>query len=142
MRNRNIIISSADRDRLLQLVDSARLDRRVPRPNLDLLERELGRATVVSRNRLPRDVIAMNSVVCFQDLDTEETEQYQLVFPPEADVINDRISVLAPIGTALLGFRRGDIIEWQVPQGRRRLQITQVIQDQPTQQAEPTAVLV
>lgn len=142
MRHRNITISSPDHNRLLQLVDSARLDRRVQRQNLDLLERELGRAIVVSPDSLPWDVIAMNSVVCFQDLDTGEEEQYQLVFPTDADVINDRISVLAPIGTALLGFRCGDVIEWQVPQGRRRLQITKVIQDQPTQQDESSAVLV
>lgn len=142
MPNRNITISSADHARLLQLVDSARLDRRVPQQNLDLLERELGRATVVSPDSLPWDVISMNSLVCFQDLDSGEEEQYQLVFPPDADVINDRISVFAPIGTALLGFRRGDVIEWQVPQGRRRLQITKVIQDQPTPQVESSAALV
>lgn len=141
MRNHNIIISSVDHDRLLQLVDSARLDWRIPRQSLDVLEGELGRATIVEPGRLPRNAIAMNSIVCFRDLDTEESERYQLVFPPDADVIHQRISVLAPIGTALLGFRRGDIIEWQVPQGRRRLQITKVIQEQPANQTEPAAVL-
>jgi len=142
VRNHNIIISSVDHDRLLQLVDSARLDWRIPRQSLDVLEGELGRATIVEPAQLPRNVIAMKSIVCFRDLDTEETERYQLVFPPDADVIHRRISVLAPIGTALLGLRRGDIIEWQVPLGRRRLQITKVTQEQPAHQTEPTAVLV
>jgi regulator of nucleoside diphosphate kinase len=56
-------------------------------------------------------------------------------------VIHDRISVLAPIGTALLGFRRRDVVEWRVPQGRRRLQITKIVQQQTADEVEPVAVL-
>jgi regulator of nucleoside diphosphate kinase len=141
VRKHSIIISSSDYDRLLDLVDSARLDWRVPRHSLDVLEGELGRATIVEPSELPRDVIAMNSTVWFRDLDTEEIERYQLVFPPEADVIHDRISVLAPIGTALLGFRLRDIVEWRVPQGRRRLEITKVVQQQTADEVEPVAAL-
>ena len=136
MRNRNIIISSADRDRLLQLIDSARLDRRIPSQSLDLLEGELARASIVEPQELPRDVVAMNSTVWFRDLDSEEIERYTLVLPPDADVIRDRISVLAPIGTALLGYRLRDIVEWRVPQGRRRLEITNVEQNQPAYDRE------
>jgi regulator of nucleoside diphosphate kinase len=141
VRKHNIIISSSDYVRLVELVDSARLDWRVPRHSLDVLEGELGRATLVEPAELPRDVIAMNSTVWFRDLDTEEIERYQLVFPPEADVIHGRISVLAPIGTALLGFRVSDIVEWQVPQGRRRLEITKVVQQQTADEVEPVAAL-
>jgi regulator of nucleoside diphosphate kinase len=137
VRQHNILVSSTDRDRLLQLIDSARLDWRVPPQSLDVLESELARATIVQPSQLPRDVVAMNSTVWFRDLDTEEIEQYQLVFPPDADVIHDRISVLAPIGTALLGYRRGDVVEWRVPQGRRRLAITKVVQPQPAFEVEP-----
>ena len=140
MRNRNIIISSADRDRLLPLIGSARLDRRVPAQSLDLLEGELARASIVEPEELPRDVVAMNSTVWFRDLDSEEIERYTLVFPPDADVIRDRISVLAPIGTALLGFRLRDIVEWRVPQGRRRLEITKVEQNQPAYDRELESV--
>ena len=136
MRNRNIIISSADRDRLLQLIDSARLDRRIPSQSLDLLEGELARASIVEPQELPRDVVAMNSTVWFRDLDSEEIERYTLVFPPDADVIRDRISVLAPVGTALLGYRLRDIVEWRVPLGRRRLEITNVEQNQPAYDRE------
>jgi regulator of nucleoside diphosphate kinase len=139
VRNRHIIISTTDRDKLQRLVDSARLDRRVPSHSLDVLEGELARATVVEPAELPRDAVAMNSTVWFRDLDTDETECYTLVFPPDSDVIADRISVLAPIGTALLGYRLRDIVEWSVPQGRRRLEITKVDQLQPAYE-EPAAV--
>jgi regulator of nucleoside diphosphate kinase len=142
VRNHNITISSADRDQLLALIDSARLDWRIPRQSLDVLEGELARAKIVHPSELPRDVVAMNATVWFRDLDTGEIERYELVSPREADVIRDRISVLAPIGTALLGFRLGDIVQWQVPQGHRRLEITKVVQQQTADEGEPAAVLV
>ena len=125
-KHKHIVISADDRDRLLTLIHSARLDSRVPVESLDALEGELSRATIVSADDVPADVIAMNSMVWFQDLDSEEVETYTLVYPNEADVIRDRISVLAPIGTALLGYRVGDTIEWTVPAGKRRIQITKV----------------
>jgi regulator of nucleoside diphosphate kinase len=133
---RNIIISSADFDRLKRLIDSARLDRRVPAEILDVLEGELVRGAVVPASEVPGDVITMNSTVWFRDLDTDELETYTLVYPHEADVAHNRISVFAPIGTALLGFREGDVVKWRVPAGRRRFLITQV-----TQQEAPAALL-
>jgi len=128
MRLRNIIISAADCDRLKRLTDSARLDRRVPAEILDVLEGELCRATLVPASEVPEDVITMNSTVTFRDLDTDETESYTLVYPHEADVAHNRISVFAPIGTALLGYRERDVVEWKVPAGTRRFLITQVTQ--------------
>lgn len=130
-RNKKIMISSADRDRLLKLIDSARLDRRMAAEHITALEKELARATVVLPGELPSDVISMNSTVWFRDLDTQEFESYTLVYPHEADVTRDRISILAPIGTALLGFRLHDIVHWQVPQGVRKLEIIDVSQAAP-----------
>jgi regulator of nucleoside diphosphate kinase len=140
MRTRNITISTTDRDRLLKLIDSARLDSRIPTESLDQLDRELARATIVEPKDLPRDVVAMNSTVWFRDLDSDEEEHYTLVYPPDADVIRDRISVFAPIGIALLGYRVNDVVEWGVPQGRRRLKIVKVEQDQPTYDHQQDAV--
>ena len=68
----------------------------------------------------------MNSHVTFVDLATGEEESYTLVYPRDANMLHDRISVFAPIGTALLGYRVGDVIEWAVPAGKRRFQITKV----------------
>ena len=127
MRNSSITISSTDLRGLLALVNSARLDRRVPAENLDALERELSRATVVDPAEIPVDVVTMNATVWFRDLDSDEIEEYTLVYPSKADVRRDRISVLAPIGTALLGYRVGDIIEWRVPSGKRRFEIVNVV---------------
>jgi regulator of nucleoside diphosphate kinase len=140
VRKNKIVISSADRFRLFNLIDSARLDSRVPAEHLRALEEELARAALVEHDELPPDVVAMHSTVWFRDLDTEEVEKYTLVYPSEADVTHDRISVLAPIGTALLGFRVGDIVRWRVPLGTRHLEITKVAQRNRAPEAEKALV--
>ena len=136
MRQQNIIISSTDRDQLLKLINSARFDRRIAAGTLDDLDGELVRASIAAPEDMPRDVVSLNSTVWFRDLDSDEIESYTLVVPREADVDLLRISVLAPIGTALLGYRPGDIVEWRVPQGKRRLEITKVTQPRNSFQSE------
>jgi regulator of nucleoside diphosphate kinase len=126
--SKKIMISSADHERLLRLIDSARLDARIPSTHIAALEGELGRAKIVDPEELPDDVVTMGSTVWFRDPETDEVEQYTLVLPSEADVLRDRISVLAPIGTALLGYRLGDVVEWRVPSGKRRMEIVKVSQ--------------
>jgi regulator of nucleoside diphosphate kinase len=69
----------------------------------------------------------MNSRVCFIDLDTGEEMICSLVFPGEADIEQHKLSVLAPIGIALLGYRAGDTLEWKVPAGLRRLKVKEVL---------------
>ena len=73
------------------------------------------------------DVVTMHSTVRVRDVDSGTSMVYTLVFPVEADIEQQRISVLAPIGTALLGFRTADIFEWKTPGGTRRLQIEEVL---------------
>lgn len=81
----------------------------------------------MSDDKVPRDVITMHSTACLSDLDTEEEFVYTLVFPHEADIRQGKISVLAPIGTAMLGYRVGTVFEWPVPDGMRRLHIKEVL---------------
>ena len=69
----------------------------------------------------------MNSMVRLKDVDTGEDVIYTLVFPHDADIHHKKISILAPIGTALIGYRAGDIIEWNVPAGVKRLKIEKIL---------------
>ena len=91
------------------------------------LAAELDRAIVVINGKIPQGIVAMNSIVCIKDMDTGIEHTYQLVYPDDADLDHDKISVLAPIGTAILGYEEGDIIEWKVPAGIRKLKIKKVI---------------
>lgn len=96
-------------------------------PYLDSLRSELDRATVVPPKDIPPDVITMTSKVRIKDLDSGEESVYSLVFPENADIDTGRISILAPIGTALIGYRIGDTIEWKVPAGTRRLKVEAIL---------------
>ena len=124
----NINITKADHERLTKLIETDRERESVGnREYLDRLEEELDRAEVVQPQDIPADVITMRSTVRLKDLDTSEEMIYRLVFPTEANYEEGNISVLAPIGTAMLGYRRDDVIEWEVPSGVRRLRVEEVL---------------
>lgn len=124
----NIYITEPDYERLTKLIELAReRESESNREYLDRLEEELDRADVVQQQDIPPDVITMRSTVRLQDLDTGEEMTYRLVFPTEANYDEGKISVLAPVGTAMLGYRRGDVIEWEVPSGVRRLSVKEVL---------------
>ena len=83
------------------------------------LEGELARATVVARAEIPRDVVTMNSRVLFENETTGERREVTLVYPSDADIDAGKISVLVPVGTALLGLRVGQSIDWTLPSGEK-----------------------
>jgi regulator of nucleoside diphosphate kinase len=127
MKNdRTIVITESDMDKLDKLIDSSMRTRVPDREHLRVLRAELDRAEVVNGEVAPRNVVVMNAWVGITDLDTGLTHEYQVVFPRDADLSKNKISVLAPIGTALLGYRTGSEIEWAVPGGVRRFRIDRV----------------
>jgi regulator of nucleoside diphosphate kinase len=127
VQQRAPIITSADRRRLGTLIDTAAQDRLVERRYLNDLEAELERATAIEPQEVPADVITMNSEVRLRDLDADEALEFTLVYPRDASPNEGRVSVLAPIGTAIIGYRTGDVIEWQVPAGTVRLKVEEVV---------------
>jgi regulator of nucleoside diphosphate kinase len=90
------------------------------------LRAELERAIIVAPQDIPPGVITMNSVVTVADLTGGSRREFTLVYPHEAQPAAGKISVLAPLGTALLGYREGDEVEWLMPGGMRRLLIESV----------------
>jgi regulator of nucleoside diphosphate kinase len=124
----NIYITKLDHERLTKLIGIAReREGDASRKYLDSLEQELERAEVVQQKDIPADVITMRSTVRLKDLDTSEEMTYQLTFPTEANFDEGKISVLAPIGTAMIGYRHGNVIKWEVPSGVRRLRVEEVL---------------
>jgi regulator of nucleoside diphosphate kinase len=91
------------------------------------LEEELDRAKIVKPEEIPTDVITMNSTFRVYDLDSGEDFVYTLVFPARADSASGKISILAPLGTTMLGYRAGDTVEWLAPEGRKRLKVKRVV---------------
>jgi regulator of nucleoside diphosphate kinase len=127
MNPKEITITETDLSRIKASLERVDAGERREQKHLEELEAELGRAKVVEAGKVPADVITMNSSVRLLDLDSKKKMSYTLVYPNEADAAEGRISVLAPIGTALLGYRVGDEIEWNVPSGKRRFRVEEIL---------------
>ncbi|MBN1473144.1 MAG: nucleoside diphosphate kinase regulator [Syntrophaceae bacterium] len=127
MVGRTIHITRYDMDRLLELIEGLRSTPKAAKLNLDLLEKELNDGILVDPKNVPEDVITMNSKVEITDTETGEKMTYILVFPSEANISKNKLSILAPLGMALLGYHKGDIIEWAVPSGIRKLKVEDII---------------
>lgn len=116
----NIVITALDLERLERVMAAYASDQ------TEQLDAELARARVVEPTDVPEDVVTMNSDVIYQDVATGAQRSVRVVYPEEADVERGRISVLAPLGHALLGLRVGQEIEWRMPRGMRHLRIVAV----------------
>lgn len=127
MSGQSIHITEFDLARLKALIQDAQFTEHRKSEYLERLQAEIDRAEVVSPQDIPGSVVTMNSTVCLVDLDTGEEEVYTLVFPENADLKRGKISVLAPIGTAILGYEVGDIFEWDVPAGKRKLRVEKIL---------------
>lgn len=125
--DRQIFITDFDLERLEKLIDN--VGRRSSRDAkyLEELEEEMLKAEVVPPEGIPPDVITMNSRVALEDMDSGEELVYTLAFPGDADLESGRISVLAPIGTALIGYRAGDRISWNVPGGVKNFKVKKIL---------------
>ncbi len=127
MKNRSIIVADADLERLKRLVRALKYSLFRDQRQLELLDEALESAEVRPPARVPKDVVRMNSRVRVFDFDTRRKGLYTLVFPEEADISRGFVSVLAPLGIALLGRRKRDVIEAKVPGGIRTLKVEHVL---------------
>lgn len=118
MNDRTIQVTAVDAARLRELIKNARRGDERDRPYLSALEAELDRATVLPPDQLAPDVVTMNSRVRLRD--GQRTWIMTLVFPEDADPEEGNISVLAPLGAAILGCRVGQRVEFRVPGGELR----------------------
>ena len=124
---RNIFITEHDKVRLERLLEAGEAAGGRDRKDVQAMATELARAQVVEPKDIPGNVVTMNSKVLLRDVDTNEEMTYVLAFPHDADAANGYISVLAPIGTALLGYAEGDVIEWPVPVGVCHIKIEKIL---------------
>lgn len=107
----NLIIKENDYNKLANLVAN------VSTKTTEMLEIELDRAEVMQDDHVPNDVVTMNSTVSFKEVDSEQDMTMTLVYPHEANIDENKISVLAPVGAALIGLRVGQVIDWPMPNG-------------------------
>jgi regulator of nucleoside diphosphate kinase len=127
MSSRTIYITEFDHQRLKTLIAEAEYTEYRGSEYLKNLDAELDLGKIVRPEEVPPDVVTMNSRLLLLDMELNEEEEMTLVFPEEADLSQHKISVLAPIGTAMLGRRVGDVFEWQAPAGSIHMQIKELL---------------
>lgn len=122
-----IYLSEHDADQLRTLIDTLKMHNPSDRAYVMSLENEVNRAEILPSADIPDEIVRINSRVQLTDMETEEVFELQIVYPPDADFDDGKISVLSPIGTALLGCRVEDVILWDVPGGTRKLKIDKML---------------
>ena len=124
---KKIILNRLDYVRIKKRIDEARQSKSVSASEAERLSAELESATVVDPDTVPGDVVTMNSVVRLTFLNNNKELQLRIVYPDQADLKENKISIFSPIATALIGYRAGDEIEWLVPGGLTRIRINEII---------------
>jgi len=124
--SRTILVTESDMKLLRTMLEFRKGSSSRDEPHLEMLARELEHARVVPSEEIPSNVITMNSRVLIEDVETGIEVAYTLEFPAAPDRPG-KLSILAPVGTALLGYREGDVIEWPVPRGVRRVRVLAVL---------------
>ena len=119
----NIYITRNDHKKLTDLI----IEKRTQTDDIKELSKELERSIIVESEKIPNDVITMNSLVIFSNVDSGGELKYQLVFPNDADITQNKISVLSPIGCALLGYKIGDVVPIKTPKGEKKYRIKKIL---------------
>ena len=118
----SIIVREDDYQILIAYLKDNRFDAK----NVKDLGEELKKAKLVSKEKFPNDVVRLNSQIKIKESSRDKVMDIILVTPDEADIKKRKISVIAPVGTALIGFRKGQKVSWHVPAGRKTFTIMDV----------------
>ena len=126
-KKRSICITSTDMERLESLLDFVRPTNEIDLANLERLEEELCRANIVEPEDISLNVVTINSKIWLREIDSDHEITFILVFPLEANLSEHKISILALIGSAVIGRQTGDIIKWKSPGGIKRAKIRKML---------------
>jgi len=122
-----IIVNTLDSARLMNRLKSARQEKTVHASDAEKLIAELNRALLCAPQEIPADVVTMNSVVRIYIPSMNKRREIQLVYPESANLKENKISIFAPIATALLGYRKGDEVVWNVPSGNIKIIVEEIL---------------
>ncbi|HYC28526.1 MAG TPA: nucleoside diphosphate kinase regulator [Chitinophagaceae bacterium] len=127
--NNSLVLRKDDYEILLSCLRSMNYKNAFDRSNAEELQAELKRAKLVSKEKFPADVVRLNSRVKIREEKKDTVMELELVIPEKADIRQRKILVMAPVGTALIGFRQGQKVAWQVPSGKKTFVIMEVINE-------------
>ncbi len=127
MKPKPIHITKSDHEKLIHLIEELSPDQGRRPIHLQRLMDELDRAELKDSAEIASDIVTLNSRVKIREIDSDDLLEFTLVTPDKVDTEAGRISVLAPLGTAMLGYRAGDTFEWPVPNGACRARVEQIV---------------
>ena len=127
--NKKLVLLTEDYKLLISYLNGGNGRTAFDRRNAEDLHGELKKAKLVSKDKFPPDVVRINSTVRIKTEGKDEIMELMLVTPDKANIKERRISVMAPIGRALIGFRKGQQVKWEVPSGKKTFTILEVIND-------------
>ncbi len=123
--SQDIYITQEDKNRIITLIDKADLDQRKDTPYLKALEKEVNRAKIISWEDSENKFIKINSRVML--IVDGVPEEVTLVYPEDTNLKDNKISVLSPMGTAILGLKEGSSIDWKIPNGMIHILVDKVV---------------
>lgn len=124
--NNQLVLMKDDYNLLVAYVKNRSGKTTFDRQNAEELFAELKKAKLVSKDEFPSDVVRLNSIVRVKPEDKDHVMELMIVTPDKADIKERKISIMSPIGTALIGFRQGENVKWQVPSGKKTFTILEV----------------
>lgn len=127
--NKELVLRTDDYKLLIAYLNGAAARTAFDRRNAEELRAELKKARLVDQGEFPPDVVRINSTVRVKDEEKDKVLEFMLVTPDKANITENRVSIMAPIGTALLGFRKGQQVKWQVPSGKKTYTILDVVNE-------------
>jgi regulator of nucleoside diphosphate kinase len=124
---KRIVLTRPDFTRISRSIELARASKSISPAEAEQLLSELGNAQIVAPEDVPADVVTMNSIVRLLFPGNKRTVEFQIVYPEQASLKDNKISIFSPIATALIGYKAGDEVEWVVPGGLTRIRIEEII---------------
>jgi regulator of nucleoside diphosphate kinase len=128
-KNKELVLRTDDYKLLISYLNGGKGKTAFDRRNAEDLHAELKKAKLVDKEDFPLDTVRINSTVRVKAEEKEEILEFMLVTPDKADIKEHRVSIMAPIGTALIGFRKGQQVKWQMPAGQKTFTIVEVINE-------------
>ncbi len=123
----NLILNKLDYLRIQKCIDEAKQLKSITVSESEGLMKELNSAEILEPEKIPSNVVTMNSIVKISFLNSNKQIQFQIVYPRQANVREQKISIFSPIATALIGYKVGDEVEWIVPAGLTKIRIDEII---------------
>ncbi|HRH64668.1 MAG TPA: nucleoside diphosphate kinase regulator [Bacteroidia bacterium] len=124
---KRIIINRLDYARIKKSISDAKQFKSISNAEAEKLIKELDSAEIVEPEAIPSNVVTMNSIVKLSFLNNNKQVQFQIVYPDQANLKENKISIFSPIATALIGYKVADEIEWIVPAGLTNIRIDEII---------------